>query len=265
MSLRFALRIAMTAAAIVMAMTVAGPPSRAQTPPVTPAAPEAKPDAKQDTKPAETAPADPAEPADAFGEDTTLTAQPIVYLKGTGTWDKAFETITGAFKKVKAYVDKEGLKADGLNMTIFTSTDDTGFQYQAAVPVAELPEESAAQRRHCRRPIAGGACPQVCSSRVLRRTGQHLRGDHELSGREAARGQGHVHRAIRDRPGGQQSRQARHQRARHGEVNRHDHSCHACPGCNVRNRSGGIPEASKAWASATSGASIGSSVSWNVP
>ena len=140
MSLRFALRIAMTAAAIVMAMAVAGPPSRAQTPPVTPAAPEAKPDAKQDTKPAETAPANPAEPADAFGEDTTLTAQPIVYLKGTGTWDKAFETITGAFKKVKAYVDKEGLKTDGLNMTIFTSTDDTGFQYQAAVPVAELPK-----------------------------------------------------------------------------------------------------------------------------
>ena len=99
MSLRFALRIGMTAAAIVMAMTVAGPPSRAQTPPVTPAAPEAKPDAKQDTKPAwhprQLIP--PNRPMRSVKE-TTLTAQPIVYLKGTGTWDKAFETITGAFK-----------------------------------------------------------------------------------------------------------------------------------------------------------------------
>ena len=36
----------------------------------------------------------PPQPGDAFGEDTTLTAKPMVYVKGTGTWDKAFETIS---------------------------------------------------------------------------------------------------------------------------------------------------------------------------
>ena len=61
-------------------------------------------------------------------------------MKGSGTWDKAFETITGSFKKIKAYLDKEGLKPDGLAMTIFTATDDNGFEYQAAVPIAEAPK-----------------------------------------------------------------------------------------------------------------------------
>jgi len=78
--------------------------------------------------------------SDPFGEDTTLTAKPIVFVKGTGNWDNAYETITGALKTLKAYVAKEGLKTDGQPMTIFTSTDDTGFQYQAAIPLAEPPK-----------------------------------------------------------------------------------------------------------------------------
>jgi effector-binding domain-containing protein len=77
---------------------------------------------------------------DVFGENTSLTAKTVVYLKGSGTWDKAFETITGAFKKIDAYLDKEGIKANGLPMTIFTATDDTGFEFEAAVPIAEAPK-----------------------------------------------------------------------------------------------------------------------------
>ncbi|HUZ34626.1 MAG TPA: GyrI-like domain-containing protein [Xanthobacteraceae bacterium] len=81
-----------------------------------------------------------AQPGDPFGEDTTLTARPMVYVKGTGNWDNAFETITKSLKTVKAYVDKEGLKVDGQPMTLFIATDDTGFQYEAAIPVAEPPK-----------------------------------------------------------------------------------------------------------------------------
>jgi effector-binding domain-containing protein len=132
MLLRSALCIAMAAAAMAFA---AAQPSWAQKPESTPPASAAKPD----TAPASPAPA-PAQPGDPFGEDTTLAAKPIVYLKGTGTWDNAFETITGSFKTLKAYIGKEGLKADGQPMTIFTSTDDTGFQFQAAIPIAEPPK-----------------------------------------------------------------------------------------------------------------------------
>jgi effector-binding domain-containing protein len=147
MFLRLALCVAMATVA------VGGPPASwmsawAQSPAPTPAAappkPDAKPDTKPDTKP-DAAPAAPeqsatAQPTDPFGEDATLTAQTIVYVKGTGSWDNAFETITNSFKTIKSYIGKEGLKIDGQAMTIFTSTDDAGFQFQAAVPIAEPPK-----------------------------------------------------------------------------------------------------------------------------
>jgi effector-binding domain-containing protein len=62
--------------------------------------------------PAAASPADKSATAtEPFAEDTTLTAKTIVYVKG-----------------------------DGPPMTIFTQTDDTGFQFQAAVPIAEPPK-----------------------------------------------------------------------------------------------------------------------------
>jgi effector-binding domain-containing protein len=75
-----------------------------------------------------------------FAADAALTAKTIIYVKGSGTWDKTFDIVSGAFKKIKTYLDKEGIKPDGLPMTIFTATDDTGFDYQAAVPIAEPPK-----------------------------------------------------------------------------------------------------------------------------
>ncbi len=135
MLLRIALRIGVAAAAPVAIMVVllAAPrPSWAQNPP--PAEPGAT------TKPAEPAHEPATQPGEAFGEDTTLAAKQVVYVKGSGTWDNAFETIASSFKKLKAYLDKEGVKASGPSMTIFTATDDTGFQYQAEVPIAEAPK-----------------------------------------------------------------------------------------------------------------------------
>lgn len=141
--------------AAVLAMSIALPhPSHAQTPPPAaaptpppasdPAAPPV-PAAKPEAKPAAPAPIAPegitTKPTDPFGEDVTLTAGPIVYIKGSGTWDKAYATISGALKKVEGYVAKAGLKTDGMPMTIFLATDDLGFDYEAAVPLAEAPKD----------------------------------------------------------------------------------------------------------------------------
>jgi effector-binding domain-containing protein len=124
-SFRLAPRTGRAAIAVILFAALWAPqPTRAQTPAPAPAAPSAA----------------PAHPGDPFGEGTALTAKTIIYVKGSGTWDKAFDTITGSFKKIKTYLDKEGLKPDGLPMTIFTATDDTGFEYQAAVPIAEAPK-----------------------------------------------------------------------------------------------------------------------------
>jgi effector-binding domain-containing protein len=114
--------------------------------------------AKPQGQPAKPAPIAPegiqTKPGDAFGEETTLTAKPIVYVKGTGAWDSAFATISSALKKVEAYVDKTGLKADGMPMTIFTATDDHGFDYQAAIPLAQPPKDLP------RGEIAAGQSPE---------------------------------------------------------------------------------------------------------
>ena len=84
-------------------------------------------------------PAIAATPNDPFGEQVTMTEMTIVYLEGSGQWDSAFETIVAAFKSVYSAMDKLGAKPDGAPMTIYTATDDTGFQFQAAVPVAQAP------------------------------------------------------------------------------------------------------------------------------
>jgi effector-binding domain-containing protein len=78
-------------------------------------------------------------PTDPFGEEVTMTEKTIVYFEGAGLWDSAFETIVAAFKSVYGALEKLGAKPDGAPMTIYTATDDTGFQFQAAVPVAQAP------------------------------------------------------------------------------------------------------------------------------
>ena len=127
-----------TALALAVLTMVASVPARAQpasstTPaPAAPAAPAAPP-----------AGAPPAgQPADAFGEEVTLSAKPIVYLKGTATWDTAFDTLVDAFKSVQGFVDREKLKSAGPFMTIYTATDDTGFQFEAALPLEEEPKNA---------------------------------------------------------------------------------------------------------------------------
>jgi effector-binding domain-containing protein len=77
---------------------------------------------------------------DPFGQELKLTPKTIVYVAGSGTWDKVYDVLIDAFKKLNAYLDGAGLKASGPAMTIYTSTDDTGFDFKAAIPLAEPPK-----------------------------------------------------------------------------------------------------------------------------
>jgi effector-binding domain-containing protein len=81
----------------------------------------------------------PAQSSDPFGEEVTLESRTIVFLAGNGTWDSAFETLVDSFKSVYGFLGQQGLKPAGPAMTVYTSTDDTGFSYQAAVPIAQEP------------------------------------------------------------------------------------------------------------------------------
>ena len=124
----FCLGKSLPAAFVVAALAFAGAvPSLAQAPP-TPGQ-------------TEQAPVPGAKPGDPFGEEITLTPKTIVYLKSQATWDSAFETILDAFKNVYAFLDRQGIKAAGPAMTIYTASDDAGFEFQAAVPIAAAPKD----------------------------------------------------------------------------------------------------------------------------
>ena len=108
-------------------------PAAAQTPPPSQPAPPAAP-------PAAAVPS-PLQQNDAFGEEVMLSEKPIVYLKGTGRWDSAFETLIESFKTLNQYLDKQGIAPNGPAMTIYTQTDDTGFQFRAALPIPQEPKD----------------------------------------------------------------------------------------------------------------------------
>lgn len=128
-------------------------PALAQTPPAAPSAPPASPPAAAPapatppsatppapTPPAAASPAAPSAPNGDFAAEVELTPRDVVVTKGTANWDAAFETITGALKTINSALNKAGIKPSGPAQVIYTSTDDTGFNYEAAVPVAEAPK-----------------------------------------------------------------------------------------------------------------------------
>jgi effector-binding domain-containing protein len=117
------------------------PPAPAPAPTPAPAAPApATPAPATPTPPATPPTAAPAQPADPFGEEVTLPARTFVFAKGTANWDSAFETLVKALKSVQTFLDRQNIKAAGPAMTIYTQTDDTGFQFQAGLPIADTPK-----------------------------------------------------------------------------------------------------------------------------
>jgi effector-binding domain-containing protein len=121
------------------------PPS-APAAPATPAAPPSPPAAATPaptTPPAAEAPANPApkvQPADPFGEEITLTPKKVVALKGKAVWDSAFETLTDTIKTLTTLLAKQNIRAAGPVLIVYTSTDDSGFTFQAQIPVDQDPK-----------------------------------------------------------------------------------------------------------------------------
>lgn len=127
--------------------TNAPPPAPAASADATPAAPatpppaaSTAPSAPADTPPAAAAappatPAPTAQATDPFGAEQTLTAKKVVTLKGSATWDAAFETLVASLRTLSEFLDKQGVKPAGPSLIVYTSTDDAGFTYQAQIPV----------------------------------------------------------------------------------------------------------------------------------
>jgi len=120
---------------VVSALVLLGGAGVAPAPAQAPAPPQAPAPAQDNSRP------ESLQPGDAFGEEVNLPEQTIVFFSGTGQWDTAFETIVDGFKAVNGYLKKVGIKPAGPAMTIYTSTNDTSFQFRAAFPITEAPKE----------------------------------------------------------------------------------------------------------------------------
>ena len=127
--------------ATALAQTPAPP---AQAPSATPAPPPAETrspgDLPSTAPPAQAAPA-PAQAADPFGQEITLTSKTVVVTKGTANWDTAFDTLLESLKTITSALEKQGTKASGNSMIVYTATDDTGFSYLAEIPVDQEPKD----------------------------------------------------------------------------------------------------------------------------
>jgi effector-binding domain-containing protein len=132
--------LALATASLMPAAAQTPPPVQSQPLPA-PGAQPAPPAPPPAPPPPQASPATPpsANTGDPFGTEVTLPERTIVFMQGSGTWDTAFETLVDSFKSVYGFLEKQGIKPAGSALTIYTSTDDTGFQYQAAVPIAEAP------------------------------------------------------------------------------------------------------------------------------
>jgi effector-binding domain-containing protein len=109
-------------------------------PPAETKSPADNPTAEKAPSPTPPPPAAGVQTADPFGEEFTLEPKKVVVIKGTANWDAAFDTLIEAFKTLTALLDKQGIKATGNSMIVYTSTDDTGFTFLAEIPVDQEPK-----------------------------------------------------------------------------------------------------------------------------
>lgn len=114
-------------------------PAATPAPVASPSAAPSPPPAAAQT-PAAPPPAATVQTADPFGEPFSLEPKKVVVMKGTANWDAAFDTLIDSFKALTALLDKQGIKASGNAMIVYTSTDDTGFTFLAEIPVEQDPK-----------------------------------------------------------------------------------------------------------------------------
>ena len=109
-------------------------------PPAETKSPADTPTAEKAPSPVPPPPAAGVQTADPFGEEFTLAPKKVVIMKGTANWDAAFDTLIDSFKALNTLLDKQGIKASGNAMIVYTSTDDNGFTYLAQIPVDQEPK-----------------------------------------------------------------------------------------------------------------------------
>ncbi len=67
-------------------------------------------------------------------------ARPAAVLRGQGKWQDAAKIIFQAQARLNEAISKTGLMVNGRPITVFTKTDDSGFNFEAMLPLTAAPE-----------------------------------------------------------------------------------------------------------------------------
>jgi effector-binding domain-containing protein len=100
----------------------------------------------------------PGDPSDV--DDLTLTSRPALSQSGRTTWERGLQDLSAAHERLATEARRLGLAVAGRPVTIYQETDDTGFRYDALLPVDRAPDPAAPQGE-----TKAGATP---SGRALR-------------------------------------------------------------------------------------------------
>lgn len=76
----------------------------------------------------------------ATGQIVELATHPCLYLEAKANREEVYGAILGALAKIRADVDKAGLKPQGHALGVFLTADDDGFTFRAMVPVESAPD-----------------------------------------------------------------------------------------------------------------------------
>ena len=85
-------------------------------------------------------------PGDANDVDAvSLPPKPAAILSGRTKWEEAVPSLKAAFQRIEADLAKAGIVPTGRPLAVFAKTDDDGFQYEAMIPIAAMPDPKPAE------------------------------------------------------------------------------------------------------------------------
>ncbi|ACA18038.1 transcription activator effector binding [Methylobacterium sp. 4-46] len=115
-----------------------GPGPRSGEAPAPPLPEKAVPPGPAPAGPRQTLVPNPGDPSDV--DEVMLPAKPAAILAGNAKWDAAVPTLRDAFARLEGDLAKAGVRAVGRPVAVFTRTDDDGFQFEAMLPIEQVPD-----------------------------------------------------------------------------------------------------------------------------
>ncbi len=74
-------------------------------------------------------------------QEVTLAAQSVVYISSHADSDDVYTALVASLRKLRAYLDKEGVAPIGPAIARYTDGGENGFEFEAGYPVAQVPKD----------------------------------------------------------------------------------------------------------------------------